>query len=63
VVSRNGKPIAILAPYPDSRSESRSLRDVLSAWIAAGERDEELAELLEQVRRSDAPAEDPWESP
>jgi hypothetical protein len=60
IVEKNGKPIAILSPYPGHAR--KTLKDILGAWIDAGERDEELADLLDEVSRNDAPPEDPWGS-
>lgn len=60
IVEKNGKPVAILSPYP--ATTKRSLKETLRAWVGAGELDERLADLLDEVGRSDAPLEDPWVS-
>lgn len=61
IVEKSGKPVALLSPYPGPRS--RGLKEVLGAWVMAGERDEDFADLLEEVGRADPPLEDPWASP
>ena len=58
VIERNGKDVACLGPLPDL--PVGDIRDVLTAWIEAGERDPELADQLEALDRQDLPAEDPW---
>jgi len=60
VIENNDRPVAMLLPYVPT--SGRTLREVLHGWVAAGERDEDLAELLAAVGRSDAPADDPWGS-
>jgi antitoxin (DNA-binding transcriptional repressor) of toxin-antitoxin stability system len=57
VIERNGKDVALLTPLPEAAH--RSLRDVLSAWVDAGERDPEFADQLEALDREDLPPEDP----
>ncbi len=58
IVEKNGKPIAILSPY--AGPAHRTLKDVLGAWLDAGERDEDFADLLDEIGLSDAPLGDPW---
>lgn len=60
IVERNGKEVALLVPAPSGNR--RILEEVLRAWIEAGPRDEEWAELLERIDREDRPLEDPWGS-
>ncbi len=60
VIEKNGKPVAILSPYP--AESPRSLKNALRAWLEAGERDEDLAKVLEELRSRDRELEDPWES-
>lgn len=61
IVEKNGTPIAILAPYGAGRGAG--LKATLQGWVDAGEPDEELATLLEEIGSGDTPLEDPWESP
>ena len=61
IIERNDKPVAILQPY-EPTAKRGSLKDVLKAWSDAGAPDEGLAELLDEIGRSDAPVDDPWES-
>ena len=60
IVEKNGTPVAILSPYPGE--PGRGLRNALRSWIDAGEPDDELGDLLEEVGRRDPLPEDPWES-
>ncbi len=61
IVEKNGTPIAILAPYGAGRGTG--LKATLQGWVDAGEQDEKLATLLEEIGSGDTPLEDPWESP
>ena len=61
IIEKNGTPVARLAPYPGEQRSS--LKDIVRTWMEAGEHDETLADLLEEVGRNDRPPEDPWESP
>ena len=60
IIERNGKPIAVLSPYP--ADGKRSLREIAREWIEADENDPGFADVLEDIGRADAPLEDPWES-
>ncbi len=60
VVEKNGKPVALLTPYPDRPRTSWS--EFVDAWFSAGPRDPEWADLLEEMDRLDRPPEDPWAS-
>ena len=43
-------------------TQKKKLKEILRAWLEAGERDEDLADLLDEVGQSDLPLENPWES-
>lgn len=56
VVEKNGRPVARVVPLNDRVA---TLRDVLDVWTSAPP-DADFADVLEQVGRDDAPAENPW---
>ena len=56
VVEKNGRPVARVVPLTDRVA---TLRDVLDVWASAPP-DADFADVLEQVGRDDAPAENPW---
>lgn len=57
VVEKNGHPVARVVPFTEGRVAT--LRDVLEVWASAPP-DADFADVLEQVGRDDAPAENPW---
>ena len=60
IVEKNGKPVAILAPY--AGKSPHPLGEALQAWCEAGSPDADFADLLEKIGREDTPPEDPWAS-
>jgi len=60
IVEKNGKPVAVLAPYAGKRP--MRLAEALRAWCEAGVPDVDFADLLEKIGSDDKPPEDPWES-
>jgi prevent-host-death family protein len=60
VIERNGAPVARLAPVAEG--SPGTVREAVRAWREAGERDEDFADVLEQVGSADQPPEDPWGS-
>jgi len=57
VVEKNGQPVARVVPFTENRVAT--LRDVVDVWASAPP-DTAFADVLEQVGRDDAPAENPW---
>lgn len=57
VVEKNGRPVARVVPFVEGRVAT--IRDILDVWVSAPP-DADFAEVLEQVGRDDAPAENPW---
>ncbi|MGH7482511.1 MAG: hypothetical protein ACRELV_10175 [Longimicrobiales bacterium] len=60
VVERNGEPVALLTPLPEG--SATSVRDILRAWVEAGEPDPEFADALERVEAADREPGDAWAS-
>ena len=60
VIERNGREVAVLMPL--QARPRRSLKQVLSTWMASGPPDLDFAAALEQVGREDRPLEDPGRS-
>ncbi len=57
VVEKNGHPVARVVPIAEDRVAT--FLDVLDVWSSAPP-DADFADVLEQVGRDDAPAENPW---
>ena len=60
VIERNGRPVARIVPAEPA--STGTLREALSAWLAAGERDPTFADDLAAVDAADRPAGNPWGS-
>jgi hypothetical protein len=60
IVEKNGKPVAVLAPYAGKRPGG--VEEALRAWCEAGAPDVDFADLLEKIGRDDKALEDPWDS-
>jgi len=60
VVEKNGDPVARISPLPTAHLPT--VRAVLEAWRASGERDAAFAADIERVGAADALPENPWAS-
>jgi len=60
VVERNGRPVARIVPAEPS--ETGTIREALTAWIAGAASDLTFADDLARVNAADRPADNPWES-